>query len=105
MVTRLKGNARTHLYIDEWMAKLGLTDEILAGRMETNRVTMWRWRTQQHRLNPQKIAAIAAAMDLQPEQLWRLPDRPSVDAILRDAPDEAVQRVADVASIMLKTGT
>lgn len=105
MVTRIRTHARGHLYIAEWMKELGLTDEKLAERMETSRVTVWRWRTEQHRLNPKKIAALALAMDLAPEAFWRLPGRPSLDAIVRDSPDDVVKKAADVVAIIAKTGT
>lgn len=105
MVTRINEGARAHLYIDEWMQELGLTDESLALRMETSRVTVWRWRNEQHRLNPQKIAALAHAMGREPEDLWRLPNRPSLDAIAKDASDDLLKKAADVVSILVKTGT
>lgn len=96
----------TYLYIDEWMIHFGLTDELLGQRMGKSRVTIWRWRTDQKRLNPEKIAALAAAMGIEPEDLWRPPSRPSLDAIVKNATDELVNKLADVAKIMLKkTGT
>ncbi len=105
MVTRIRAKARTYLYIDEWMKELGLNDEIVAERMGTSRVTVWRWRTQQNRLNPQKIAALAFALGREPEDLWRLPSRPSVDALLKGLPDDVAQKAVDVVSILVKTGT
>jgi transcriptional regulator with XRE-family HTH domain len=90
------------------MEERGLSDERLAGRLNVARETVTRWRSQQHRLNPDKIAALAIALDLTPEQLWRPPppaNRPSIDALLKDASDDAVKKVAEVAAIMLKTGT
>lgn len=86
----------------------GYSDENLAQRLSVDRVTVTRWRNQQHRLNPEKIAGIAAALDLEPEELWHQPGqatRPSVDALLRGAPDEMAQRAAEVVAILLKTGT
>lgn len=105
MVTRIRANARVHLYIAEWMKELGLNDELLAARLNTSRVTVWRWRTEQHRLNPKKIATIAQAMDMAPETLWRPPGRPSLDAIVKDSPDDVVRKAADVVAIIAKTGT
>src|ERR1700731_1604306 len=114
MVTQIHGRRgqvparRRHLYIQEWMEFRGINDERLAGRLDVDRVTVTRWRNQQHRLNPDKIAAIAAALDIEPEQVWRPPwppSRPSIDAMLSGASDEAVQRLAEVAAIILKTGS
>lgn len=86
----------------------GVSDERLAGRLGVERVTVTRYRRQQHRLNPEKIAAIAKALDIEPEELWRPPapgSRPSIDAMLKGAPDDAVQQLAEVAAILLKAGT
>ena len=103
-----RGGRRLHLYIEEWMNVRGLSDERLAGRLNVARETVTRYRNEQHRLNPDKIAAIAEALDLEPTELWRPPDasnRPSIDAILRDAPTEAVEKVAELAILLAKTGS
>jgi transcriptional regulator with XRE-family HTH domain len=96
MVTRIGQRRRGHLYIKEWMDLRGLSDERLAQRLEVGRETVWRWRVEQHRLNPEKIAALASALDIEPEELWRLPSRPSLDAIIKDAPDELQATAADI---------
>src|SRR5262249_37325551 len=96
MVTRIRYGARVHLYIEERMEKLGLSDEKVANRIGVARETVTRWRGQQHRLNPGKIAARAKALDCEPEELWRPPSRPSLDAIVKDAPDEVQTLAADI---------
>lgn len=106
MVTGTQVPRRGHLYIAEWMEERGLSDEKLAKKLGVARETVTRWRNQQHRLNPDKIANIAAALDLEPWQLFAPPapsNRPSIDALLRDASDDLVQRAAEVAAILLKT--
>ncbi len=109
MVTkvRARGGRRLHLYIAEWMKERGVSDERLAGRLGVDRVTVTRWRTQQHRLNPEKIKALADALDIEPVVLWHPPEpnRPSIDTMLRGASDEAVKKVAEVAAIILRSGT
>jgi transcriptional regulator with XRE-family HTH domain len=87
MVTRIRRGGRGHLYIEEWMAERGLSDERLAGRLGVARETVTRWRGQQHRLNPDKIAALASALDMEPQELWQPPGRPSLDALVIDAAD------------------
>lgn len=109
MVTRIRAKSlrRRYLYIREWMQQRGYSDEKLAQRLEVDRVTVTRWRNEQHRLNPEKIAGIALALDLAPEDLWRPPaeqiSRPSVDALLKNAPDDLVQSAAEMAAILLKS--
>lgn len=103
--TRIRQSARRHLYIDEWLEHRGLSDETMGGRLGVARETVWRWRTQQHRLNPEKIAALASALDIDPIQLWSPPTRTSVDAMLTDASDDLRQKAAEMVSILVRTGT
>lgn len=106
MVTRIRKSAKTHLYITEHMEALGLDDAKVAGRLGVAPVTVWRWRKEQWRLRPDKIAALAHALGLErAEDLYRLPGRPSIDAALRDAPDaiyqatlEFVRKIANTRS-------
>lgn len=96
-----------HLFIKEWSDYRGLSDEKIGVLLGKDRTTIFKWRTQQSRLDPEKIADLADVLDCQPAELWRPPpstSRPSVDAMLKDAPDELVQKAADVAAILLKTG-
>ena len=97
MATTIYGKRRGHLFVAEWMEARNLTDEKLANRLGVDRVTVTRWRNKQHRLNPEKIAAISAALDLEPEELFRPPSaRPSLDVLLRDAPAELQDTAADI---------
>ena len=105
MVTKIRAKARGHLYIDEWFEHLDVTDERVSNRIGVARETVTRWRGQQHRLNPQKIAALASALNLEPIQLWSPPTRPSVDAMLSGATDDIRQRAAEMVSILVRTGT
>lgn len=86
------------------MAYRGLSDEKLAGRLGVARETVTRWRGQQHRLNPGKIAAIANALDCEPEELWSPPDRPSLDAMVKDADDDLRNTAADIVRRLVARG-
>lgn len=96
MVTRIRKGARLHLYIREWRELRGLSIETLAGRLDVARETVWRWETDQDRLNPTKIAALAHALDVEPEELWRRPQRQSLDALLKDATDTEHETAFDI---------
>ena len=96
---RIRSHSRGHLYIAEWMEYRRLSDERLAGRLGVARETVTRWRKQQHRLNPEKIARLAIALDCKPEELWRPPPpagRPSLDAMLEDATDDLHSMATDI---------
>jgi transcriptional regulator with XRE-family HTH domain len=104
MVTRIRRGGRQHLYIEEWMAERGLSDERLAGRLGVARETVTRWRGQQHRLNPDKIAALASALDMEPQELWHPPGRPSLDALVKHSPDDLVIDAADIVRRLVSRG-
>lgn len=96
MATRLRKGARTHLYITEWMEHRTISDERLGNRLGVGRETVWRWRNEQHRLNPEKIAALASALDCEPQDLWRLPGSQSLDSIVQNAPEDLRATAADI---------
>lgn len=109
-VIKIRGGAqpRTQPYrIAEWMEYYGLDDARLAGRVGCSRESVTRYRNGTRK---PPVAAIAHALNPDdPPDLLRLPprkDRPSVDAILQDAPDGIVRSVAEFALVaMAKTGT
>jgi transcriptional regulator with XRE-family HTH domain len=105
MVTKIHKGRRAHLFIKEHMDEQGMSDERLANRLSVDRATVWKWRTQQHRLSPDKIAAIAEALGKTPQQLWQPPDVVDLNAIAADASTELRQRAAEMLQILLKTGT
>jgi transcriptional regulator with XRE-family HTH domain len=88
------------------MAERGLNDEALAEKIGVDRSTVTKYRTEQHRLDPEKIARIAKALDIEPEQLWRppRPARPSLDLLLKDDSDELVQRAIEMLDILRRAG-
>lgn len=97
---KIRSGAKAHLYIEEWFRERGLNDEKVGNRIGVDRATVFRWRKEQHRLNPQKIAALATALDLEPAELWRPPARPSLDSLVRNSPDEVVELAFDVVKRM-----
>jgi transcriptional regulator with XRE-family HTH domain len=102
MVTDIRKGSRPHLYIREWIDHFGLSDDAVAGRVGRARETIWRWANEQHRLNPEKIAALAHALDIEPEDFWRLPARRSVDAILKNQTDEMNETVVDIVQRLIR---
>lgn len=95
---------RAYLFITEWFDHFGLKDEHVAGKIspEFNRETVFRWRTDQKRLNPQKIETLAKALGISPEMLWRKPGSgESIDAMLADHDDEVKATASDIVRRIL----
>jgi transcriptional regulator with XRE-family HTH domain len=105
VATRIRKSVRPYLYLDEWIEHRGLNNETIANRLGRDHSTIWRWRKEKRRLTPEKQAELASALDIAPEELWRPPQRISLDAILKDATDDVRARAADIVRVLIKTGT
>lgn len=97
MVTKIRnksGGRKRHLYIEEWIRHRGLSFEAFGNRIEPNveRQTVHRWAKEQRLVDQVLQAKIAHALDIEPQDLWHHPDRPSIDARLKGLPDEDVRR-------------
>jgi hypothetical protein len=92
---------RGHLFIEEWLRARGFSDGDAADKLAVNRETVFRWRTEQHRLNPQKIQQLADLCAIRPGDLWRMPnDHESIDFMIQELPEStrnlAVEMVSDI---------
>lgn len=111
MVTRIHRGARGHLYIAEWRRYRDLTQEKLGSRVHTPRHpdgvgknTVSRWENGERRPNLDTQAAIAEALDIRPDDLWRPPPRgdqppppPSLDAELAGVPEDRRELARELA--------
>lgn len=107
MVTRIhQGNRRRRrLFLKEHREAKNVTPETMAGRLGIDRVSVHRWEREPQRMNPEKQIAYAEALQLEPEDLWRPPEQPSVDAMLATATEDLRRRAAEMIAILVKTGT
>lgn len=76
------------LYLAEWRDDRGLTQKQLGDRVGATSQTVSRWETGERRPDLDAQAAISEALGIQPVDLYRHPDQPSADALLRDQPSE-----------------
>jgi hypothetical protein len=71
------------LFVSEWFTFLDFNDQKVADKLGVARETVFRWRQQSHRLNPQKLDLIASALGIEPQDFWHDPTQPSWDYLLR----------------------
>ena len=91
MPARIGPKRPLRLYIAEWREARGLSQEELGRRLGpdgVSDVTVSRWETGKRRPDLNALAAISEALDIEPRDVYRHPDRPSADALLRDQPQE-----------------
>jgi len=90
MVARIGPKRPLKVYLTEWREKAGITQKQLGARLEppVSDVTISRYETGERRPDLDALAALAEALDIAPEDLYRHPDQPSADQLLRGQPAE-----------------
>jgi len=96
MVTHIRKSARRRLFLKEHREAKGVSAEVMAGRLDIERESVYRLEREPWRVNSEKQAAYAAALDIEPEDLWRPPGTPSLDALISSAPDDLKAMAADI---------
>lgn len=94
--TRIGPRRPRFIYLAEWRESRGLTQKQLGERLGVPDMTISRWekaaRGQRGKgtaqMNDDVRAAVAEALDIEPEDLYRHPDTPSADALLRGQDEE-----------------
>lgn len=100
-VTRIHGSKPPRLYLQEWMKHRGLNQVDLANRLEVGSIgTISKKLAKPEKLTVEWLAKFAWALDVEPDRLYRHPDQPSPDELLRQADDstkEVVLRILNTA--------
>ena len=106
MVARIgpKGGKRYRIYFKEWREKRGLTQEQVADRLGTTKATVSRMETGKSQYNRGYVEELAYALTVEPDQLFRDPERPSADSLLQSASPEQRARALSVIEALLKAG-
>lgn len=82
MVKRIEAKTPLKLFIAEWRDRRGLSQDTLAERVGTTKASISRWETGKRDITGESLAAIAQALGLEPQQLFRHPDEQSLDDLL-----------------------
>jgi transcriptional regulator with XRE-family HTH domain len=88
MPQRIHGRHPPRLFIREWREIRGLTQQQLGDRVGASDVTIARWEGRKRRPDLGALAAISEALGIHQTALYRHPDTPSADDLLRDQPPE-----------------
>lgn len=83
---------KRRIYLAEWIKFRDMNPNSFAAKMGENRETVHRWIKEPERLTPGKMLRLAEELDIEPEELWRLPGTVSLDAILAGADDKTRKR-------------
>lgn len=107
MVTRIGSRKPRRIYLAEWREKRGLTQKQLGERLEppVTDMAVSRWERGDRKLNTETIDQVAYALDIEPADLFRDPDRPSADELLRGLPKAVQDQAIAILETLRKTGT
>lgn len=93
------------IYLKEWLEFRGLTAEQLAGRLDTSKSVVSKLMNGKQRYNQDWLEMIAYALNVEVPALYRHPEAPTADELLRSTTPEKAREVFRVISVMLGTGT
>ena len=95
MVTRPK-SAKRRLFLKEHRETRGISAQTMAEKLGIERESVYRLEREPWRVNSEKQADFAAALGIEPEELWRPPGVTSLDAIVKLASPEIRAMAADI---------
>lgn len=94
---------RPEHFLTVWREKKGLSQRELARRVGYGNDQISRWEAGKRGISLAVLRELARALGVEPADLFRHPDRPSLDRLARNAPDEDVRRFAEMLMEMLKS--
>jgi DNA-binding XRE family transcriptional regulator len=95
-VPRRPPKAKRRLFLQEHRKEKGVSAATMAERMGIERESVYRIERESWRVNSDRQIAYAEALGIEPEDLWRPPSTPSLDAIVKSAPVEVQILAADI---------
>jgi transcriptional regulator with XRE-family HTH domain len=96
MPARIGPRRPRRIFLAEWRERRKLTQKQMAERLETTDMTVSRWERGEVMMNAGTMVAAAEALDIEPQDLWRHPDTPSADELLRDQPPEVLDQAVNL---------
>lgn len=102
MPVRIGPRRPPRIFLAEWREARGLSQERLGERLGVSKMTVSRWERNVASVNINVMSALAEALDIEPRDLFRHPDTPSADALLRNQPDSIVDQAIAVIGALRK---
>jgi plasmid maintenance system antidote protein VapI len=98
MVTRIHSRRPPQLFIKEWQEHWGITPSALAARIGVTRESYYRLLREPPRITIPKLHEIAYAMGhgMTAQDFFRPPQRPSMDAMIENAPEDLQRTAVDI---------
>lgn len=101
-VSRIGPRRPRRIYLAEHREARGLTQEQLGAKLGVAGMTVSRWERGTAKLSSDVMAAIAEVLAIEPGDLYRHPDSPSADVLLRGQPKDVVDQAMKILRAMRK---
>ncbi len=105
MAIRIGPRKAFRLYLREWREHRGLTQEQLAERVGKAKGQISGWESGSRGLRQDMAAALAYALNISIEELYRDPSAPSADELLKDAPPHVRTLAIEMIKTLIKTAS
>lgn len=105
MIARIRSSVPIRHFLKEWRLKRGKTQQQLADLLDTDKAQISNWERDKRGMTMDVQVALAYALGIEPPDLFRDPETPSIDELLRRATPEQRRLAFTVIEAMLKTGT
>ena len=89
-------------FLREWRQHKNLSQDAVAGRMDTNKGQISKLERGEQRMNDYWIAAYANALGVDPAALLHHPDKPTLDDLLRTATSDQISELRSIAEVILR---
>src|SRR6185503_2595298 len=104
MVTKIHPRRPRRVFLAEWREHRGLTQKQLADRLGCDVMTVSRWELQKVAISTDALAALAEALsgDMEPEDLYHDPEKPTPNQLLRGQPPEIQEQALSIIRAIRK---
>lgn len=102
MPVRIGPSRPTRQFLSKWREHRGLTQQQLADRIETGKDQISRWENGKRGMSAEVLNALAEALQIEPADLFRDPDMPSADELLRSATPEQRRLAIDLVERIVR---
>lgn len=87
---------KRRLFLKEHRKAKGISATAMGEKLGIERESVYRLEREQWRVNTDKQAEYAAALGIEPEELWSAPGTASLDAMIKFASDDLKEMAADI---------
>lgn len=107
MIARIRSKAPVRHFLKEWRLAKGKTQQQLADLLDTDKGQVSNWESNKRGMTMEVQSAIAYALNIEPQDLFRDPEQPSPDELLRRVNATPEQRALAyrIVESVLMTGT